>query len=207
MKVVKPDRRVEGGKGPQGELRTAVHERGQALIEFAVVSSVVLLVILGLADFSRMMYYQSAMNSAARVGAEMASNHCQDAVYCSISGAPTTYDFVMQATECEAPNVPLQPSLPCSQVTSPSGSPCTGACPAPCGQDICISPAYQPGSTQTLVSPVDVTVSIGYHFSPISPLMKVFLESDANSAWKNGCFPGDPPHTHTLCGKAIGRAF
>jgi hypothetical protein len=205
--VVVSRRRTLRRAGPEGGLTSVIDQRGQALIEFAIVSSVLLLVILGLADFSRLMYYQSAMNSAARVGAEMASNHCQDAVYCSISGAPTTYDFVMQATECEALNVPIQPALSCTPVATVGGSPCTGTCPASCGQDICISPAYQPASSQILTTPVDVTVSIGYHFSPISPLMKMFLETDANSAWKNGCFVGDPPHTHTLCAQSIGRAF
>jgi TadE-like protein len=205
--VVTSRRRIDVGNRPERGTGGIVHERGQGLIEFALVSTVLLLVILGLADFSRMMYYQSALNSASRVGAEMASNHCQSAVYCSISGAPTTYDFVMQAAECEAPNLPLQPSLSCTQVSTVNGSPCAGTCPAACGQDVCINPAFNPGSSQILGAPQDVAVSVGYHFSPISPLMKLIVESDANPAWKNGCFPGDVPHAHTLCAKSIGRAF
>ncbi|MGH2449609.1 MAG: TadE/TadG family type IV pilus assembly protein [Chloroflexota bacterium] len=187
--------------------RSSRRQSGQAVVEFAILVTVLLLIFLGTVDFARILSYQSAISSAARVGAEMASNHCEAAANCSISGAPATYDFVLQATVCESPNVPLQPAVSCSQVSTPSGSPCAGSCPPPCSQDVCITPAYQPGSTTTLASPQQITVSVGYDFRPISPMMNAFVQSDLNPAWKNGCFPGDPPHTHTICATVTGRAF
>ena len=53
-------------------------ERGQSLAEFAVISFVLMLIILGIVDFSRAVYARSIIASAAREGARYGSTHPTD---------------------------------------------------------------------------------------------------------------------------------
>ena len=48
-------------------------EDGQSLVEFALALPLLLVILLGLADFGRAFYYTSAITNAARVGAEFAA--------------------------------------------------------------------------------------------------------------------------------------
>src|SRR5579872_6827705 len=63
-------------------------ENAQGLVEFAIVAMVLLLLFLGAVDYGRFLYYRAANQSAARVGAETASNHCP--VSGSTCGTTTT---------------------------------------------------------------------------------------------------------------------
>lgn len=53
-----------------------LHEHGgQGLVEFALALPVLLLILLGLADFGRAFYYTTAISNAARAGAEYAAKN------------------------------------------------------------------------------------------------------------------------------------
>jgi hypothetical protein len=56
------------------------HNTGQSLIEFAIVLPLMLLIIMGVFDLGRSIYYFSAIHNAAREGARYgAVNHCDTA--------------------------------------------------------------------------------------------------------------------------------
>lgn len=198
------------------------HEEAQGLIEFALIGTVLLYLLLGTVDFGRFLYYDTAIRSAAETGAMVASNHCAYADYAcgtTTSGSAVSDNFVMWSTYCEAaPSVNLnlgqylvgQPNTLSTGTSAytPNGS--IGACAAndssatwtptcassatctPCANDICVSPA-----SRNLGSPV--SVSVGYDFQPIAPLVSVFFQP-------RQCWPNDPStNNHTLCATAVGQ--
>jgi TadE-like protein len=183
-------------------------ESAQGVIEFALIISILLIMFLGTVDFSRFLYYDVAIRTAARVGDEIAINHCGANADCG-SAYDTTYDFVLQKTRCEPlPYVSLQPSnLSCAPVVLDQScavppctvpSPCVLSCPPACSQDMCVSPAYAPGARLLTPSPApDITVQVGYNFRPISFLMAPFFSTQT-------CWSGDNT-PHTICAAAVGR--
>jgi hypothetical protein len=185
------------------KLATIHEERAQGVIEFALIISILMLIFLGTVDFARFLYYDTAIRTAARVGDEAAINHCGSTANCAQKRL-TTYDFVLQKTHCEPlPFVNLQPSIDCTPVTYDS-TPCSGGktsnCPSSCSQDICVSPAYSPGSDiapPAASANVSVTVTVGYNFQPISFLMAPFFNTQQ-------CWSGDST-THTICASSVGR--
>jgi hypothetical protein len=61
------------GGGPAGEdLRPHPRQRSQALIEFALISPVLLLLLFGIVDIGRAVFYYDTINHAAREGARAA---------------------------------------------------------------------------------------------------------------------------------------
>lgn len=187
-------------------LRSLADERAQGVVEFAILGTLLMFFFLGVVDFSRFMYYDTAIRNAARVGAETAGNYC-NVPGCGQPGAPTTDDTIMQATYCEASgaqlaggagSVSLQPAVACTPCTTSMCDPCSSTPPylgpcVPCRQDICISPTgtRTPGNT--------VTVYVGYNFTPVSAFMKPFFPTIH-------CFPaGSTESAHTLCATAAGR--
>lgn len=167
-------------------------ERAQGAIEFALLCPVLLIVVLGIVDFSRFMYYRQALTTASRVGVDMAINHCSGPTSCGTADSPVADDYVLQATQCAAaPAVSLQPAAstcgPC--LTTPCVSPCTASClSAVCQADICINPL-----ATIRTNGMNVTVSVGYAFQPITPLIGAFFPTTA-------CWTGDPSSNHhTLC--------
>lgn len=185
--------------------RTSVRgEEAQAIVEFGIVITFLLLLFLGTIDFSRFIYYDSAIRSAARVGAEVAGNYC-NMPGCGNQSSPTSDNLVMQATYCEATQntlmsglaaVSLSPSTSCTPCTTSTCNPCPTAassCP-PCVKDICISPSG------TRTSGSDVTVYVGYNFTPVSPYLSSFFPAQS-------CYTGDSTSTnhHTLCASMVGR--
>jgi Flp pilus assembly protein TadG len=52
-----------------------VEQAGQSLVEFALALPVLLLILLGLADFGRAFYYTTTISNAARAGAEYAAKN------------------------------------------------------------------------------------------------------------------------------------
>jgi Flp pilus assembly protein TadG len=186
-------------------------EQGQGLLEVALIAPILLLLFLGVVDFSRFLYFQNTVTNASRVGAEMGTSHCPSPYAC---GIPTTAtdDFVMQATVCEAsPDVTLSPVIPCTPCDPTGGTggvcttPCSTAC-TPCPGsgstgDVCIT---RGGLTTPYTGlsdpPYDIVVTVGYSFQPISPLMQAFFPDKS-------CWTGDDTskNHHTLCSSATGR--
>jgi Flp pilus assembly protein TadG len=176
-------------------------EDGQGVIEFAIIAIVLLNLFLGTVDYARFIYYDNAIRDAARVGAETAINRCPNHYACSLS-APTTSNFIFQNTVCNAqPYVQLTPAVttctPCRVGSAGCADPCPPSGLSPCAdcgsqQDVCISGSHTTGQT--------ITVSVGYHFKPISPLMSVFFQDTT-------CFSGDDStfNHHDLCASSSGR--
>lgn len=180
-------------------LATVNDERAQGVIEFAFIVTVLMLLFLGTVDYARFLYYDSAITSAARVGAETASNHCPFAASsCGTTSSPTSDTFVLWSTYCEAnPSVTLQPAYStCDQGTTGSWSPSCGAgsC-SPCISDICVSPSDSSRSSGSTVS-----VTVGYMFHPLSFFLDWAFQEQS-------CFAGDTVSTnhHTLCATSSGR--
>jgi TadE-like protein len=177
-------------------------EHAQGLIEFAILATTALLIFFGAVDFSRFLYYDNSIRSAARVGAEVGSQHCPfRAGTCAVSGSAVSDSFVMWSTSCEASasgNVSLAPSYTsCTPGTIPSWTPtCSGTC-TPCATDICVSPVDASRGTHS-----QVTVDVGYNFRPITPLMAPFFQDQS-------CYSGDSMavNHHTLCAESVGRVF
>jgi TadE-like protein len=231
-------RRASGGsRGPQHSSLAGQHRRkqghgeeAQAVLEILVIFPVLLLFFLGSVDFARFMYYSGALQSAARVGAEAASNHCPYAgTACGQSGTAVSDTFVIWATYCEAAtavNLNLG-QYPIGQPnTTPSAlhayksttiSPCTpddtsktwtptcntGSSCANCTNDICVAPSTRASSTQ-------VSVSVGYDFRPITPLMDRFFSNQ--QCWLVSDTPAplanDPSsNNHTLSARALGGVY
>lgn len=167
-------------------------ERAQGMVEFALLVPILLIVTLGVIDYSRFMYFQQGIATASRAGLDMAINHCPTPVSCGMTDAPVGDDVVLQAAYCAAtPSVTLAPSAStCAACTTTScATPCDSSCLARvCQADICISP-----SAQNRSSGQSVTVSVGYSFQPINPLTAVFFP-------RRSCWTGDPTsNAHTLC--------
>jgi hypothetical protein len=178
-------------------LRPARDENAQAVVEFAILATILFFLFQGTFDFARFVYYQTSITSAARVGAESAINHCPYAsVNCGTVTTATSDSLVMWRTSCEATSaVTLNPQYSsCSAGGSTAWTPtCVGTC-TNCAQDICVSPSSRTSGT-------DVTVTVGYSFKPISLLMMPFFSSD------RVCYPGDSTSVnhHTLCASSTGR--
>lgn len=188
-------------------------EDAQGMVEFALFIFIALLIFLGTIDFARFAYYDSAIQSAARVGAEVASNHCTP--YCG-SLTVTTDDWVVASAVCEPGlNFGLQPQPPlgCNGCQTMTGAP--GSCNDPYNtsttiyhatapsltQDVYLTPAYAPSTGTSLPSsPTPVTVYVGYDFTPINPIIQRFFPA-------RSCFPGDSTgaNHHTLCATAVGK--
>jgi Flp pilus assembly protein TadG len=178
-------------------------ERAQGVVEFAIVITILLFFFLGTIDFSRFIYYDTAIRNAARVGAEVAGNYC-NVPSCGTQTGPTSDNIVMQATYCEATQntlagglaaVKLQPTVSCTACTTSTCNPCSSTACTPCTKDICINP-----TDATRVASNNVTIYVGYYFQPIS-FFAIPLFSTKT------CFPtgAASENTHNLCARAVGR--
>src|SRR5947208_3672128 len=88
------------------------NEYAQSLIEFAFIAPILLLIFLGIVDYSRFMYFNQVIVSAARAGGETAINHCAYHATCGMTDTPVGDDFIAQAVYCDAaPDVQLQPQV------------------------------------------------------------------------------------------------
>jgi hypothetical protein len=194
------------------------HENAQGLVEFALISTVLVLFFLGTVDFGRFFYYSNAIRSAARVGAEVATTGCANHTLCGRLDPPSINDYVMQATECEATGslrVQLQPQISCTTcIDTPcvtGVTPCTATPCTPCASDICIQrfavvssgdPCSGSPLTPSTTGPTRdqcVKVIAGYNFAPIAPLLSKYFT-------RISCWTGDTT-PHTLCASAAGKVF
>lgn len=185
--------------GARALRRTAVDvdgERAQGVVEFAILVTILALLFMGTLDFARFMYYDTAIVSAARVGAETASNHCPfPSTNCARDATPVSDTLVMWSTYCEAqPALVLRPTFTSCRAGSvaPAWTPsCTSgnACSSGVG-DIQVSPS--PRTTGS-----DVTVTVGYSFKPYTLFIAPFFP-------ERHCWTGDNA-SHTICASSTGR--
>jgi Flp pilus assembly protein TadG len=166
------------------------------MVEFSLIGTLLLLLLLGTLDYGRFLYYQIGIGNAAEVGLQTAMNPCAYQASCDTQAAPQPDSVVMWSAYCEgSPSIDLLPRYtscpPCSANTcTPPG----GAAYTPCVHDICVTP----GGTRTDQEQVQVTV--GYDFQPMTLLIDRFFPA-------RSCFAGDNAavNHHTLCAVATGR--
>ena len=158
--------------------RYARSQRSQALVEFAMVSPIFLLVLFTAIDISRLLYTYTAVSSAARDGARTAS--LAGAIYsdCQIiqevelvgQGFPVRMDpnSIVGNSDPNNPSGVLQPTVPPANVAYAYIWPAV-ATAAPADSN-CTS------SNQRAVSPSvkHVAVEIQYHFTPLLPIVSTF---------------------------------
>jgi Flp pilus assembly protein TadG len=161
--------------------RHARSQRSQALVEFAMVSPVFLLVLFTAIDISRLLYTYTAVSSAARDGARTAS--LSGAIYsdCQIiqevelvgQGFPVKMDpnSIVGNSDPNNPSGTLQPTVPPPNVAYAYIWPAV-ATAAPADSN-CNS------SNQRAVSPSvkHVAVEIQYHFTPLLPIVSTFASN------------------------------
>ena len=161
--------------------RHARSQRSQALVEFAMVSPVFLLVLFTAIDISRLLYTYTAVSSAARDGARTAS--LSGAIYsdCQIiqevelvgQGFPVKMDpnSIVGNSDPNNPSGALQPTVPPPNVAYAYIWPAV-ATAAPADSN-CTS------TNQRAVSPSvkHVAVEIQYHFTPLLPLVSTFASN------------------------------
>jgi hypothetical protein len=189
-------------------LSTIHDERAQGVVEFAFIAMILMMLFLGTADFARFLYYQSAIQNAARVGAEAAGKQC---VSIDASCGTPSDDYVLQAAVCEAkPYVAFQMATsivscsPCGPKSTacpngPCGTSGCQACPTQ-GQDACVT--RDTASSGCSTAHACVTVSVGYDFQPIAFYLNVgnWLFSPRT------CWGTDQTSNgHTLCASSEGR--
>ena len=161
--------------------RQARSQRSQALVEFAMVSPIFLLVLFTAIDISRLLYTYTAVSSAARDGARTAS--LAGAIYsdCQIiqevelvgQGFPVKMDpnSIVGNSDPNNPSGTLRPTVPPANVAYAYIWPAV-ATAAPADSN-CTS------TTQRAVSPSvkHVAVEIQYHFTPLLPIVSTFASN------------------------------
>jgi hypothetical protein len=164
-----------------GLARFVRSQRSQALVEFAIVSPIFLLIIFSAIDISRLLYTYTAISSAARDGARTASlsgslfSDCQIIQEIELvgQGFPVRMDpsSIAGNSDPNNPSPPLQPALP-AQIPPNVGygyiwpAVATGNPP-----DLnCTS------ATQRAIAPSvkHVAVEVQYHFVPLLPFVSQF---------------------------------
>ncbi len=171
-------------------------EQANSMIEFALVVSILLLLLLGTLDYGRFLYYDIAIGNAAEVGLQTAMNPCAYQPSCDSQAVPQTDSVIMWSAYCEGhDSVHLAPAyVSCPPCSANDCVPPGGVNYVPCVQDICVSPA----GTRTDQEQVQVTV--GYNFRPMTILVDQFFPG-------RSCYAGDSvaANHHTLCAVATGR--
>jgi Flp pilus assembly protein TadG len=127
----------------------SARERGNALVEFAIASTTMLLLMFGIIDFGRALYTYHLVADGARSGARYAMVRGST---CTVSGCPATQGDIQSYVRGLAPGIdPSALTVTTTWTTS----------------DGCIDPAYQgPGCL--------VAVQASYTFSFLIPLMPRF---------------------------------
>jgi hypothetical protein len=162
------------GRGVRGQ-------RSQALVEFAMVAPIFLLIIFTAIDISRLLYAYTAISSAARDGARTASLSGSTFTDCQIiqqvelvgQGFPVQMDpnSIVGNSDPNAPSGALQPTTPPPNIgyayiwpavatADPPDSNCSS------GQPRAIAPSVK-----------HVAVEIQYHFVPLLPFVNNFTSN------------------------------
>ncbi|MDQ6942275.1 MAG: pilus assembly protein [Candidatus Eremiobacteraeota bacterium] len=134
-----------------------MRERGSALVEFAVASTVALTMIFGIIDFGRGLYTYHLVANAARAGSRYAIVRGSA---CTVTGCPATTDQIQTYVRGLAPGV--DPNSLAAVTTWPGGSTCIGAA------------TNGPGCK--------VTVTVTYPFRFIVPLLPGFTMSMSSAS-------------------------
>lgn len=164
--------------GPRGRAEHRRGQRSQALVEFAMVSPIFLLIVFTAIDISRLLYAYTAISSAARDGARTASLSGSLFTDCQIiqqvelvgQGFPVRMDPNSIAGNSD-PNNPvgaLQPTTPPPNVGYAYIWPAVATANPP--DSNCNS------SQQRAVSPTvkHVSVEVQYNFVPLLPIVSNF---------------------------------
>lgn len=153
-------------------------QRSQALVEFALVTPIFLVIIFTMIDISRLLYTYTAISSAARDGARTASltgsyySDCQiiQEVELVGQGFPVRMDpnSIVGNTDPNNPSGALQPGTPPPNVGYAYIWPAVATSDPP--------DANCNTSTQRAISPSvkHVAVEIQYHFTPLLPFVGSF---------------------------------
>ena len=158
--------------------RRARNQKSQALVEFAMVSPLFLLVVFSAIDISRLLYTYTAISSAARDGARTASLTGSYFSDCQIiqevervgQGFPVQMDpnSIAGNSDPNSPSGALQPTVPPPNVgyayiwpAVATGRPADANCSS---------------AVQRAISPTvkHVAVEVQYHFMPLLPFVNGF---------------------------------
>ena len=85
--VAATDHRARQGRDAGRAVNPSHHERGSALVEFAIASTVALTLIFGIVDFGRGLYTYHLVSNAARAGSRYAIVRGSA---CTVAGCPAT---------------------------------------------------------------------------------------------------------------------
>ncbi|MBM4407452.1 MAG: pilus assembly protein [Chloroflexi bacterium] len=131
--------------------------RGQALVEFALIVPVFLMLLFALVDFGRVVFAQQAITQGAREGARAALVTALDpAITTSACPGTSTYCKIRTAAKAQAAGVALTDANITGATTCPSGlTDSTGTCFYPNGVT-CNDPANPP----PIVVKIQVTVQL-----------------------------------------------
>ncbi len=158
--------------------RSQRSQRSQALVEFALVTPIFLVIIFTMIDISRLLYAYTAISSAARDGARTASltgsyySDCQiiQEVELVGQGFPVRMDpnSIVGNSDPNNPSGALQPTTPPPNVGYAYIWPAVATANPP--DSNCTS------SSQRAISPSvkHVAVEIQYHFIPLLPIVGSF---------------------------------
>ena len=143
---------------PDARRAVPARQRGDVLVEFAIVSTVTLMLILGIVDFARALYTYHLVSNGARAGSRYAMVRGST---CTVAGCPATTDSVQNYVRGLAPAIdPTQ--LTVSTTWIAGNGPCDG------------SPYQSPGCT--------VSVQVTYPFNFIVPLLPNFTMSMSSTS-------------------------
>ena len=181
-------------------LRRGQGSRGQSMVEFALMAPLLFLILFGIVDFGRAIFYSNEITNAAREGARvaiLASNPCNTQVANPSPGNCTTSSgtgpTVCQAMKDEANLIPSANWNNCVDGTNQMAAvpPCitAGGCTANADNAYvevdslasCATAATQPSRDTTSGRPAGnkaIRVTIAYYFRPLTGLVGVFFPSN-----------------------------
>ncbi len=185
-------------EGRTGEYRRK--QRGQSLVEFAISSTVLLLLAMGLIDLSRAFYFSVALQGAAREGARHAAwfNTASRAnLFLKDSEIASTVQQALSGAGFTTAQVTFIPSAGClvpSDNNSSNDKPYPAAAYPPTSQTVYVYACYTtPGGSQmgtNLVAPTDnswrlgdINVELLMKFQLITPFIQGMFGQSINLAY------------------------
>ena len=151
-------------------------QRSQALVEFALVAPVFMVILFAAVDIGRLLYAYAAISSAARDGARTASLQVSQFSDCSViqevemvgQGFPVVMDpnSLVGDSDPNNPSGALQPSTPPANVGYAYIWPAVATADPPDAN--CTSPVNPRAVSQTVKH---VAVEVQYHFTPLTPFV------------------------------------
>jgi Flp pilus assembly protein TadG len=129
--------------------------RGQALVEFALVAPVMLLLLLVAVDFGRVFFSYIAVNNAAREGALYAAEHAKDTPFDA-----ATYNADTIAAALREANVQTQGGEGAITVTNPTCADASSGAPVSCQAAATVTTGIGSHVTVTATQPFDMLTPI-----------------------------------------------